>query len=187
MNLIVGLGNPGPEYRNTRHNIGFAVVDELARRGGAGFRSKFKGELARSDIAGRSCLLLKPLTYMNRSGISVALAREYFDVSVEEIVIIHDEVDFPFGRLRVKDGGGHAGHNGLRSIVDSIGTRDFSRVRCGVGRPVHGHLADHVLSAWRDEEREWLADLIDRSADAVARILSDGVKKARNDLNGLAP
>lgn len=187
MNLIVGLGNPGPDYRDTRHNIGFDVLDALAQRAGAGFRAKFKGELARADVAGRPCLLLKPLTFMNRSGISVGLAREYFDIDVSDIVVVHDEVDFPFGRLRVKGGGGHAGHNGLRSIVDSVGSRDFLRVRCGVGRPQHGHLADHVLSAWRSEEREWLPDLIDRAADAVGRLLTDGVRKARNDLNGLDP
>lgn len=184
MKLIVGLGNPGAEYRGTRHSVGFDVLDRLCERHGTGWQQKFKGELGRADIAGQACLLLKPLTYMNRSGISVGLAREYFRVSPEDLVVVHDEVDLPFGRLRVKMGGGHAGHNGLRSLVESLGTADFARVRVGVGRPPHGELADHVLSRWRPEELEWLPDLLDRSAAAVIEVLENGVRAAMNRFNG---
>jgi len=185
MKLIVGLGNPGPEYRGTRHSVGFDVLDRLGERGGgAGWQQKFKGELGRATVGGESCLLLRPLTFMNRSGISVGLTREYFHVAPEDIVVVHDEVDLPFGRLRVKTGGGHAGHNGLRSLVESLGTADFARVRVGVGRPQRGDLADYVLSRWNAEELEWLGDLLDRSADAVAEIVKSGVRSAMNRFNG---
>lgn len=184
MKLIVGLGNPGSEYRDTRHSVGFDVVERLRERSGAGWQQKFKGEYTRATVAGEPCILLKPLTYMNRSGISVGLAKEFFKIAPEEIVVAHDEVDLPFGRLRVKDGGGHAGHNGIRSLVESLGTRDFARVRVGVGRPGHGELADYVLSRWSAEERKWLADLVDRSADAVEEVLRSGVRAAMNRFNG---
>ena len=183
MKLVVGLGNPGAEYRSTRHSVGFDVVDRLCERHRASLQQKFKGELGRADIAGEPCILLKPLTYMNRSGISVGLTREYFHVEPADIIVVHDEADLPFGRLRVKDGGGHAGHNGLRSIVESIGSAAFARVRVGVGKPERGDLADHVLSRWSPEEREWLTDLLDRSADAVTEVVAKGVKAAMNRFN----
>ena len=184
MHLIVGLGNPGAEYYDTRHSVGFAVADLLAERSGSGFHKKFKGELGRARVAGTSCLLLKPLTYMNRSGVSVALAGAYFRVPPEDMIVVHDEVDLPFGRLRVKVGGGHAGHNGLRSLVDALGSRDFARIRMGVGRPQRGTMSDHVLSGWRAEEREWVDDLITRGADAVTEILRNGPTAAMNRFNG---
>ncbi len=183
MRLIVGLGNPGSEYRDTRHNVGFSVLDRLSQRWGASFQQKFKGELGRATIAGEPSFLLKPLTFMNRSGISVALAREYFRVDVDDIIVVHDEIDLAFGRLRIKSGGGHAGHNGLRSLVASLGTRDFVRVRVGVGRPVHGDVSAYVLSRWGADEREWVPDLVERATDGVEEILRSGLKTAMNQFN----
>ena len=181
--LVVGLGNPDRKYQNTRHNIGFDVADVLCRRHGAQLQGKFKGEIGRAIIVGSPCLILKPLTYMNRSGISVALVREYFQIDPSEIVVIHDEVDLSFGRLRIKSGGGHAGHNGIRSIKTSLGTGEFDRLRVGVGRPQHGELADFVLSSWSTDEKISLTELLDRCADAVEEILQNGPVTAMNRFN----
>ena len=183
MKLVVGLGNPDDRYRNTRHNVGFDVADRLVSRHGAQLQRKFKGELGRAVIGREATIILKPQTYMNRSGISVALVCAYFGIGPEEIVVVHDEADLPFGRLRVKSGGGHAGHNGIRSLIASLGTRDFARVRVGVGKPEHGELADFVLSGWSRDERDELTEVLDRCADAVEETLALGPVSAMNRFN----
>jgi PTH1 family peptidyl-tRNA hydrolase len=145
--LIVGLGNPGPRYANNRHNVGFMVVDQLARDAGTTVsRAKFKGHYATANVAGQPVALLKPQTFMNLSGQSVSPARTFFNVPNQGIFVIHDEIDLPYGTVKLKVGGGHAGHNGLRSLIAQLGGRDFVRLRVGVGRPAHGAVADFVLS-----------------------------------------
>ncbi len=166
MKLIVGLGNPGTKYAGHRHNIGFMAVDEIARVHGFGpWRKKFQGEVAEGAVGGEKALLLKPATYMNESGRAVAEAARFYKLSPQDVIVIHDELDLAPGRIRVKSGGGHAGHNGLRSIIAHIGA-DFHRLRMGIGHPgdrnrVHGY----VLSDFSKAEQAWLGPLL----EAVAR------------------
>ena len=182
--LIVGLGNPGAQYAKNRHNVGFMAVDAIGDDARVAVnRSKFKGQYGSGTIAGSSAVLLKPETFMNRSGFSVSPARSFFNVEVGHIVVLHDELDLPFGTVRIKVGGGHAGHNGLRSIIDQLGSKDFVRVRIGIGRPVHGSVSDFVLSDFAGEQQEWLGDLVERAADAAAAILKDGPRAAMNKIN----
>lgn len=137
--LIVGLGNPGPEYEQTPHNAGFWLVDEIARQSGAKFRlePKFHGEVCKIQISGSDCWLLKPATYMNHSGLAVAAMVDYYRIDPESVLVAHDELDFPPGKTRLKYGGGHGGHNGLRDIIPQLGSKDFFRLRIGVGHPGH--------------------------------------------------
>ena len=177
--LIVGLGNPGPKYADTRHNIGFMVLDALARRSSAAFREKFKGLMARAEIADQDCVLLQPMTFMNVSGVSVGACASFFKAAPERTLVIHDELDIAFGDVRVKVGGGHAGHNGLRSIFQHFG-KDFIRLRCGIGRPVHGDVTRHVLGRFDSNESAELEDVIDAAADAVVTVLREGPIAAMN-------
>jgi PTH1 family peptidyl-tRNA hydrolase len=185
--LIVGLGNPGPEYASTRHNIGWLVLDRLARDAGApAFKSKFQGELAKGSLGGQECLFLMPQTYMNESGRSVQPAAAFFHVAARDIVVVHDELDLPFADVRVKLGGGHAGHNGLRSIVQHLGTPDFVRVRMGIGRPPAGFLGDvaaFVLSGFAPAEKPRILDLVEKGAQAVLQILTSGLDRAMQETN----
>ena len=182
--LVVGLGNPGREYANTRHNVGWMVVDELARRLGAGFRGKFSGQLAETRLDDARIALLKPETYMNLSGSSVQAAARFFKVDPEHVLVVHDEGDFDLGRLQARQGGGLAGHNGLRSIAQSLGTQDFLRLRIGVGRPERGDprpLADYVLSNFEphdDAER-----IVSHAADAVESIVREGLEPTQRGFN----
>jgi PTH1 family peptidyl-tRNA hydrolase len=186
MLLIVGLGNPGREYASHRHNVGFMAVDELARRVSAdAFREKFSGELARCEIAGEPAILLKPQTYMNESGRSVQAAMTFFKVAPKELVVLHDELDLAFGEVRLKQGGGHAGHNGLRSIM-SVGAGDFCRVRVGIGRPppgFRGEVADFVLSSFDATERAALPDMLKKVGDSILDIARRGFDAAMNARN----
>ncbi len=182
--LVVGLGNPEPRYAGNRHNVGFMVVDRLAERAGAPVtRAKFKGVYGTGTLGSCPVVLLKPLTFMNLSGQSVSPARSFFGVEVERILVIHDELDLPFGTLRLKIGGGHAGHNGLRSMVAELGSRDFVRLRVGIGRPAKGSPSSYVLSDFGADEVPWLPDLLDRAADAVELALREGPRKAMNTVN----
>ncbi|APR86034.1 Peptidyl-tRNA hydrolase [Minicystis rosea] len=187
MLLVVGLGNPGREYASHRHNVGFMAVDELARRVGAdAFREKFSGEYARCEIAGEPAILLKPATYMNLSGQSVQPAMAFFKVAPAELVVLHDELDIPFGEVRLKMGGGHAGHNGLRSLLERVSGGDFGRIRIGVGRPppgFRGEVADFVLSGFDPQERVALPDLVKKAGDAVLDIARRGFGPAMNARN----
>jgi PTH1 family peptidyl-tRNA hydrolase len=182
--LVAGLGNPGREYERTRHNAGWMVMDELAGRQGGSFRSKFSGQLSETRLDDLKLALLKPETYMNVSGQSIGAARKFFKVDPANVLIVHDDVDLEPGRLQVKFGGGLAGHNGLRSIAQALGTNDFLRLRIGVGRPGRGDrrsVADYVLGGF---EREVDVDeLIGRSADAVESMARDGLEEAQRRYN----
>ena len=182
--LVAGLGNPGREYEHTRHNVGWLVLDELARRHGGSWRSKFSGSLAEVRLGDAKLALLKPETYMNESGRSVAAATRFFKVPVESLLVVHDDVDLEPGRLQARRGGGLAGHNGLRSLAQHLGSQDFLRLRIGVGRPGRGDprpVADWVLSPFAPEED---ADaLVSRAADAVETVVSDGLETAQQRFN----
>ncbi len=178
--LVVGLGNPGREHANNRHNVGWMVVDELARRHGGSFRGKFSGQLAELRLGDDRVALLKPETYMNVSGRSVQPAARFFKVEPDRLLVVHDEGDLDLGRLQVRAGGGLAGHNGLRSIAQSLGTQDFLRLRIGVGRPERGDrrpLADFVLSNF--EPHDDAASVVSRAADAVESVARDGLEAAQ--------
>jgi peptidyl-tRNA hydrolase, PTH1 family len=171
MLLVAGLGNPGREYSRNRHNAGYMVLDELARRHGASWRSKFSGQVAEIRVDGERLVLLKPETYMNDSGRSVGPAAQFFKVEPADVLVVHDEGDFDLGRIEEKLGGGLAGHNGLRSIAQHLKTQDFRRLRIGVGRPERGDprtLADYVLADF--EPHDDAETLVTRAADAVEEI-----------------
>ena len=175
--LVVGLGNPGRRYEHNRHNAGRMVVDELARRHDAGFRSKFSGQLADIRLGDAKVALLAPETYMNESGKSVAAAARFYKVPLESLLVVHDEGDFDLGRLQARMGGGLAGHNGLRSISSQLGSQEFLRLRIGVGRPGRGDprdLADFVLADFEPEDDA--ATLVSRAADAVESLVADGLE-----------
>jgi PTH1 family peptidyl-tRNA hydrolase len=182
--LVAGLGNPGREYERTRHNAGWMVLDELARRHGGSWRSKFSGSLAEVRLGDLRLALLKPETYMNDSGRSVGGAVRFFKVAPEQVLVVHDDVDLEAGRLQARAGGGLAGHNGLRSLAQHLGSQDFLRLRIGVGRPGRGDprpVADWVLSPFAPEEDA--GALIARAADAVETIAQDGLEAAQQRYN----
>lgn len=187
--LIVGLGNPGPGYAGNRHNAGAMVADVLAERIGARFRAgKFRAASAEGRLAGQPVTLAKPLTYMNLSGGPVAGLAGYYRIPAGRVVVIHDELDLPFGTIRLKQGGGDNGHNGLRSVTTSLGTREYYRVRFGIGRPP-GRMdpAVFVLRDFSAAERKELPFLLDRAADAAQALLADGLAAAQNAFHGGIP
>jgi PTH1 family peptidyl-tRNA hydrolase len=182
--LIVGLGNPGARYARTRHNIGFMAVERWVddcSPARPSWQDKWKGLTATVSCGGRRCVVLRPQTFMNRSGGSVVPAAQFHRVPPPQIVVVHDEIDFPPGRLAIKKGGGHGGHNGLRDIVQQLGSAEFLRVRLGVGRPVHGDVADYVLSEFTADEQP--EDLAQRAAAALTCMMTDGVVMAMNKFN----
>jgi PTH1 family peptidyl-tRNA hydrolase len=182
--LVAGLGNPGREYERTRHNVGWMVVDELARRHDGSFRSKFAGQLAEVRDDARRLALLKPETYMNVSGRSVGAATRFFKVEPGSLLVVHDDVDLEPGRLQARLGGGLAGHNGLRSIAAELGTQDFLRLRIGVGRPGRGDrrpVADYVLSPFEPDVD--VDELVSRAADAVETVAREGLEPAQQRFN----
>jgi peptidyl-tRNA hydrolase, PTH1 family len=182
MHLVVGLGNPGLKYARHRHNVGFMVLDRLADRLKApAFRDKFNGTFTR--VPSPDVVLLKPLTYMNVSGESVQAAMKFFKVSLPEVVVIHDELDLAYGEVRLKSGGGTAGHNGLKSMVQHCGGDGFARVRVGIGRPRSGEVVGHVLSDFSADERATLEDVLDHAALGVENVLAKGIAQAMNALN----
>jgi PTH1 family peptidyl-tRNA hydrolase len=187
MLLVVGLGNPGREHEGQRHNVGFMVLDALrSAEGWPEYREKHSGLTTRGELAGQPVALLAPQKYMNLSGESVQPAAAFLKVAPADIVVVHDELDLPWGDLRIKVGGGHAGHNGLRSIMQRLGTPDFARVRVGVGRPPPGFTgsgADWVLSRFDAVERAELGDVVARAVDAVRRIAKDGLAPAMKHVN----
>ena len=182
--LVVGLGNPGREHERNRHNAGWMVLEELARRHDGSWRTKHKGQVADIRIEGHKLALLKPETYMNESGRAVADAARFYKVDPDAILVVHDEGDFDLGRLELKFGGGLAGHNGLRSIAQHLKTPDFLRLRIGVGRPERGDRrtpADYVLSNF--EPHDNAGELIARAADAVEQLDADGLERAQSHVN----
>ena len=182
--FVAGLGNPGREYERTRHNIGWLVVDELARRHGGSWRSKFSGSLAEIRLGDARLALLKPETYMNESGRSVAAAVRFFKVPAESLLVVHDDVDLEPARLQARRGGGLAGHNGLRSLAQDLGTQEFLRLRIGVGRPGRGDprpVSDWVLSPFAPEED--VDALVGRAADALETIVAEGLEATQTRFN----
>ena len=179
--LIAGLGNPGPKYASNRHNVGFMVVDALARRWGApGFREKFKGEFTKLVVGGNDVVLLKPMTFMNLSGESAQAAMRFFKAPLAQVICVHDELDLEFGVVRLKLGGGTAGHNGLRSMVQHCGGPDFVRCRVGIGRPSRGRPESYVLSDFSSLERVELERVLELAGDMVETSISDGPRQAMN-------
>lgn len=184
--LIVGLGNPGPDYAATRHNVGFWFVDDLAAAHGGVFRAegKFHGELCRLTIGGVDVRLLKPATYMNRSGQSVAAVSRYFDIRPEAILIAHDELDLPVGKVRLKQGGGHAGHNGLRDTIGVLGSPDFWRLRIGIDHPGNrGQVIGYVLGRPSQEDAVSIRDALDQAAGVTGDLLTGRYQAAMNRLH----
>jgi peptidyl-tRNA hydrolase, PTH1 family len=183
--LVAGLGNPGREYARNRHNVGWLVVDELARRHNGSWRSKFHGQLAEIRIDGHKVALLKPETFMHESGRSIHDAMRFFKLEPDSVLVVHDEGDLPIGRLQARMGGGLAGHNGLRSIAQHLGTPDFLRLRVGVGRPERGDrrpLATYVLADF--EPHEDPDRLVAAAADAVETLDAEGLEAAQRAING---
>lgn len=186
MYLVVGLGNPGEEFTKTRHNIGFRVVDELSQR----YNLKLKNSkvcnclYAKINKNNHDIILLKPQTFMNNSGISVVKIKKKYSIRTDCIIVVHDEIDLPFGKIKIKFGGGTAGHNGLKSIVEHIGSNEFIRIRIGIGKPQKKEeVAEYVLSQFNSEERKHLNFLIKTSADLVESIILNGLNKTMNVFN----
>ena len=182
--LVAGLGNPGGEHAQDRHNVGWMVVDELARRHGGAFKGKFSGRLADVRLGDARLALLKPETYMNESGTSIQAAAAFYKVAPEDVVVVHDDVDLEVGRLQARLGGGLAGHNGLRSIASRVGSQDFLRLRIGVGRPGRGDrrpVADYVLSPFAPEDDA--EALVTRAADAVEALVAEGLEETQRRFN----
>lgn len=187
--LVVGLGNPGPDYAGTRHNVGFRVVDLLAARAGGGRFGKHRSnsDVLEGRLAGRRVVFAKPRTYMNVSGAPVANLAKYFSVPLDDVVVVHDDLDLGFGVVRLKRGGGEGGHNGLRSITSAVGTRDYLRVRFGIGRPPgRQDPAGYVLKRFSGAEAKELEFAVDLAADAAEALLLDGLEPAQNRFHALS-
>jgi PTH1 family peptidyl-tRNA hydrolase len=181
--LVVGLGNPGRDYERSRHNFGFLVIDELARRHSGRVTDRAAKSLTgRVRLGDRELVLAKPQTMMNLSGQAVKALRSKYGVPLDRSLIVHDELDLPFGRLRVRSGGSSAGNHGLDSIITSLGTKDFARIRIGIGKPP-GNGIDHVLSPFTNAERDQLPEIIGRAADAVEVAVREGLERAMTDFN----
>jgi peptidyl-tRNA hydrolase, PTH1 family len=188
LRIIVGLGNPGPEHLVTRHNAGFWFVDLLARRHGGEFRDyrKYSGETARITLSEREIILLKPTTYMNRSGLSVRQLSEFYKIAPEEILVAHDELDLPVGSVRLKQGGGHGGHNGLRDTIVHIG-ETFWRLRLGIGHPGNkAEVIDYVLTRAPRAEEDLILEAVSTAADSMPLLLEQGAERAMTRLHSRA-
>lgn len=185
MILVVGLGNPGKKYTQTKHNVGFLVVDEVGGRIGIELsKKKFKGIYGEGSIGGSKLMLLKPETYMNLSGEAVSSIKNFYDIPTDNIIVVHDDMDLPLGHIKIKSGGGSAGHNGIKSIISRLGTDDFKRVRMGIGKPlVKDEGVSHVLTGFKGGEDKIIKDTIMRAADAVLAIINEGLEKAMNEFN----
>lgn len=185
MNLLVGLGNPGQKYEGTRHNIGFMVAEQVAQENRIALKKKgYQGLYGVGRVASRETTVLLPQTFMNRSGASVKAATQSLGVTSGDLIVIYDDLDLPFGRLRIKCDGGHGGHNGIRDIIAILGVRDFIRIRVGIGRPDHGNITAHVLSRFSTEEQKMLPQLLTDASQAVEVVMRDGVIEAMNRFNG---
>lgn len=177
IHLLIGLGNPGRKYAKTRHNLGFMVVDRIAEIGRVDFDRKVK-------LFGKDICMVKPETFMNISGEAVSEILHFYKVGPEKMLVVHDDLDLAFGKMKISFGSGHAGHNGIRSVIDMIGTKDFYRVRIGIGRPLHGEdTADYVLRKFTSEEEAELDDIITRAVDAIEVFYKEGEKAAMQQYN----
>lgn len=178
INLVVGLGNPGPEYELTRHNIGWLVMDSYDGIEGKFWKDKFKGVFTDTTINGEKVYFLKPQTFMNLSGESVQPLCQFFKIQPEQILVLHDELDLPFGQIQFKKGGGLAGHNGLKSMAKCLGSQDFYRMRIGIGRPQHGSVSNWVLGRFPNDQDTELGIVMKKSAEALDAFLKQGMKAA---------
>ncbi len=183
--MIAGLGNPGKEYAPTRHNIGFLILDALASRSCLTIhQSRFDADYARIGIQGRTVYLVKPMTYMNRSGIPVQRLSSYFKIDMDDIIVVHDDMDLEFGKIKIVQNRGHGGHNGVRSIIEAFGRKDFIRVRVGVGHPSSGrNMVGHVLGTFSPDESACLDDLLNQACDICTYIIEKDVITAMNRFN----
>lgn len=183
--IIAGLGNPGDQYSQTRHNIGFHAVDTLASKSNLQInQTRFDAQYAKARIKDHSVFLIKPMTYMNRSGLSVQRFASFYKVDVSDIIIVHDDMDLESGKLKIVKSRGHGGHNGVRSIIEAFGKKDFIRVRMGVGHPgVSSRVTGHVLGKFSPDEEKCMETLVDHAADACLYILDKGVTAAMNRFN----
>jgi len=185
LKLIIGLGNPGTQYGFTRHNMGFLVLDALAGQEGIAMAGrKFDSHIGRGTVAGISAILAKPQTFMNLAGIAAGKLVRFFKLGTEDIVVVHDDLDFTLGDVRIKVGGGDGGHKGLRSIIDHLGSPDFVRIRVGIGKPHSRYeVESYVLRRFSEEEMKGLPPIITASCDAVTEVISSGPQKAMNKFN----
>lgn len=185
MKCIVGLGNPGKKYKNTRHNIGFMVIDELLQRHNWELgKTKFNGKYALEHAYGDKVILLQPQTYMNLSGESIRPLMDYYHINVEDVLVIYDDLDLPTGKIRLRQKGGHGGHNGIRSAIDHLGTKEFKRIRIGVGRPADASpIVDYVLRSFSKEQQEDVVKSIRKSADACEAWLEQPFNEVMNTFN----
>ena len=184
--LIVGLGNPGPKYRHNRHNVGFMVVDAFAERALIPIRRvEFRALIGKGERADQRLILAKPQTYMNNSGQAVGALARFYKVPVERLLVVHDDLDLPFGTLRLRPSGGAGGQRGMRSIIARLGTQDFSRLRVGISRP-HGRMdpSDYVLHDFDTPQAEFLPEVLGRAADAIDMFIKRGIEQAMNEFNG---
>lgn len=185
MKLIVGLGNPGKQYEHTRHNIGFEVIDALSERLHISLnQAKFKGVYGTGLVDGEKVFLLKPLTYMNLSGESIIAIMDYFQIELDELVVIYDDLDLPVGRIRLRQKGSAGGHNGIKSTIYHLGTQEFNRIRVGINRPTNGMaISDYVLGRFADSEQEMVREAIDKSTDACEEWIKKPFLQVMNTFN----
>ncbi|MEH7380110.1 aminoacyl-tRNA hydrolase [Bacillus sp. JJ1533] len=185
MKLIVGLGNPGRQYEETRHNVGFKVIDELSDRLHISLdKAKFNGVFGQGIVNGEKVLLLKPLTFMNLSGESIRPLMDYYDILIDDILVVYDELDLPVGKIRLREKGSAGGHNGMKSIINHLGTQEFKRIRIGINRPINGmKIADYVLGRFSTEETQDIKDAIIKSAEAAEKWVSTPFLQVMNEFN----
>lgn len=181
--LVIGLGNPGPQYLLSRHNVGFLIVDSFASSHDLSWRREPLAEVAEGEIGPHKVILAKPLTFMNRSGDAVRWLLERSGVPLQRLLVVHDDIDLPFGRLRIRRGGGHGGHHGVESVMEAVGT-EFPRLKVGIGRPCNKEeVVAYVLSPFDEEERESLPEVVNKALDALETVLSNGIEEAMNRFN----
>jgi PTH1 family peptidyl-tRNA hydrolase len=185
LQLLVGLGNPGRKYSRTRHNVGFMIADWIAENFSINLNSKkFDTEFGKGQINGNNVIIAKPMAYMNRSGPPVLNLAKYYNILIEDLLVIHDDIDLDFERIKIKSKGGHGGHKGIKSLIDAFGSGDFSRIRIGVGRPeVQMDVSDHVLGKFSPGEKKFLDRFIERSGEAAVNVLCEGIIKGMNRFN----
>ncbi len=185
--MIAGLGNPEKKYFQTRHNLGFMVVDKLAHQNALKVgKSRFDAEYVNFSYKQNKLFFVKPQSYMNRSGFPIQKLASYFKINISNIIVVHDDIDLPFGRIRISKDRGHGGHNGIRSIIEALGTKDFSRIRIGIANPARqNNTTGHVLGDFSKEENKFLDKLIEKAADASMAVINDGVLAAMNSYNSI--
>lgn len=183
MYLIVGLGNPEEQYKNTRHNIGFEVIDQFAKKNEIEIKRKdFEGEYAKFEIDNKKVIILKPTTYMNLSGRSVRQIVDFFKIDIEKIIVIYDDVDIELGKMRIRKNGSSGSHNGIKSIIECLGTSEFARIRVGIGKPKYD-MINHVLGKFEEEEMEVIKEVIEKASEASKLIVTENLNTAMNKFN----